>query len=137
MTDVRKTAPATHPTPSGATDSVVTECELTEAPDKVWKALTRPELLAAWLPEARACEILQAEPHRSLRYRWPSEKSVEGPTVESEVTFELSDTSNGGTHLRVIHRLTAVSAVARESKVVPFRRPRRGDTVAIALRWAA
>jgi uncharacterized protein YndB with AHSA1/START domain len=33
-------------------DAVVTECDLPEAPEKVWKALTAPELLAAWLPEA-------------------------------------------------------------------------------------
>ena len=29
--------------------AVVTECDLPDAPQKVWKALTQPELLAAWL----------------------------------------------------------------------------------------
>jgi hypothetical protein len=34
---------------------------------KVWKALTTPELLAKWLPEANDCEILTAELNRLLR----------------------------------------------------------------------
>jgi uncharacterized protein YndB with AHSA1/START domain len=30
-------------------NAVITECELPDAPEKVWRALTVPELLAAWL----------------------------------------------------------------------------------------
>jgi uncharacterized protein YndB with AHSA1/START domain len=88
--------------------SVVTECDLPETPDKVWKALTVPELLAAWLPDAVDSEILAAEPNRLLRYRWPAkedDRDEAGRTLESVVSFELSGTSAGGTHLRVVHRL--------------------------------
>jgi uncharacterized protein YndB with AHSA1/START domain len=89
-------------------NSVVTECDLPQTPDKVWKALTAPELLASWLPDAVDSEILAAEPNRLLRYRWPAredEKDERGRTLESVVTFELTGTAEGGTHLRVVHRL--------------------------------
>ena len=102
-------------------DSVVTECDLPEAPDKVWKALTVPKLQAAWLPDAVNSEILAAEPNRLLRYRWPGreeDRDERGQTLESVVTFELTGTKTGGTHLRVVHRLVSAS-----SNVIAFRRP--------------
>ena len=99
-------------------DAVVTECDLPEAPEKVWKALTAPELLAAWLPEAVDCEILAAEPDRLLCYRWragTADKDAVGRPLDSVVTFELTGTASGGTHLRVDHRVVAVAAV------IPFK----------------
>ena len=99
-------------------DAVITECDLPEAPEKVWKALTVPELLAAWLPEAVDCEILAAEPDRLLCYRWRAgtdDKDAVGRPVDSVVTFELTGTASGGTHLRVDHRVVAVAAV------IPFK----------------
>jgi uncharacterized protein YndB with AHSA1/START domain len=123
-------------------NSVVTECDLPQAPDKVWKALTVPELLAAWLPDAVNSEILSAEPNRLLRYRWPAkddERDEAGRALESVVTFELSDTSAGGTHLRVVHRLVAQAAVAKTNIVaLSARREKRFRTTNImALRLAA
>jgi len=117
--------------------SVVTECDLAEAPDKVWKALTVPKLLAAWLPDAVDSEILAAEPNRLLRYRWSGrdeDRDERGQTLESVVTFELTGTQNGGTHLRVVHRLVGAS-----SKVIAFRsRGRKSATSAVlGFRWAA
>jgi uncharacterized protein YndB with AHSA1/START domain len=71
-----------------AADSIALECELPEPPEKVWRALTVPDLLAAWMmpndikPEVGSrfafagpdapieCEILEAEPGRLLRYSW-------------------------------------------------------------------
>lgn len=109
----------------GPRSSVVTECDLPEAPDKVWKALTVPELLAAWLPDVVNSEILAAEPNRLLRYRWPGreeDRDERGQALESVVTFELSGTSDGGTHLRVVHRLVSAS-----SNVVAFRGKRREE----------
>ena len=101
-------------------NSVVTECDLPEAPDKVWKALTVPRLLAAWLPDAVNSEILAAEPNRLLRYRWPGreeDRDERGRTLESVVTFELTGTESGGTHLRVVHRLV----MAASSNILAFR----------------
>jgi uncharacterized protein YndB with AHSA1/START domain len=118
-------------------NSVVTECDLPDAPDKVWKALTVPKLLAAWLPDAVDSEILAAEPNRMLRYRWSGreeDRDERGRTLESVVTFELTGTDSGGTHLRVVHRLVGAS-----STVIAFRsRGRKPVTSAVAsFRWAA
>jgi uncharacterized protein YndB with AHSA1/START domain len=101
-------------------DAVITECDLPETPEKVWKALTVPELLAAWLPEAVDCEILAAEPDRLLCYRWRparQDRDAAGHVLDSVVTFELTGTETGGTHLRVDHRVLAV--------VIPFKLRKR------------
>jgi uncharacterized protein YndB with AHSA1/START domain len=113
-------------------DAVVLECDLPEPRDKVWRALTEKELLAAWLlpndirPEVGAkfklepacagcgacaackateCEILEAEPGRTLRWRQREPADAVSPRqyVESVVSFELADLPGGGTHLRVVH----------------------------------
>lgn len=101
-------------------DSLVFECDFEEPPEKVWRALTEPELLEAWLmneeprekEESRNtnstdCEILSAEPHRRLRYRWRDRESStedrEPRQVDSVVTVELSPGIGGGTHLRLTH----------------------------------
>ncbi len=107
---------------------VVTECDLADAPEKVWKALTAPELLALWLPEVNRSEIVTAEPNKLLRYRWAGrehDRDAAGRVVESVVSFELTGTPSGGTHLRVVHR------VAGESRVIPFV-PRRSATTSLA-----
>ena len=122
-------------------DAVVFECELAESRDKVWRALTEKQLLAAWLapndirPEVGAkfqlepateCEILQADPGRTLS--WRQREPSDGCLVESVVSFELADLPDGGTHLRVVHdRFKAVGNVVR----FPTR------TQAVSLRMAA
>jgi len=106
--------------------SVVLEYELAEPPQKVWRALTEPHLLAAWLgandirPEVGAefkfdgdrdtrapvhCRILEAQPNRRLRWcQWEQHDADAGSaTVESVVSFELSVLPSGGTHLRLVH----------------------------------
>lgn len=132
--------------------SVVTECDLPNSPENVWRALTVPELLAQWLPDVLKSEILAAEPHRLLRYRWPADehdRDEKGQPLESFVTFELTRTLSGGTHLRIVHRLAAVmrphGAVPVEGANVIAIKARRRDSVALArayiqprsLRWAA
>lgn len=116
-------------------DSIEFECKLPEPPEKVWRALTVPDLLAAWMmpndikPEvgsrfafAKAdapieCEILDAEPERLLRYSWrerPTPGNAADP-LDSIVTFTLGRTVSGGTHLRIVHdgfARVATSAVA-------------------------
>jgi uncharacterized protein YndB with AHSA1/START domain len=111
---------------TATTESVVIECDLPDPPEKVWRALTEQGLLGAWLmpndmrPEVGAqfrfrpgsgegaaveCEILAAEPHRILRWR-QSERhgsDAEPRSVDSVVSFELSRTPTGGTHLRLVH----------------------------------
>ena len=124
-----------HPCPTEAPLSF--DCELPDPPEKVWRALTEPELLAAWMmpndikPETGSrfsfsgpdapieCEILDAEPGRLLRYSWrerpePGDATRNGP-LDGIVTFTLDRTVSGGTHLRIVHdgfARTATPAVA-------------------------
>ena len=103
-----------------ALEEVDFEYDLEAPPEKVWRALTVPAFIAAWLmpntltkaepgerfafdgkrlglAEKIDCEVLTAEPERLLRYRWR-----EANEAESIVTFEL--TPHGlGTRLRVVH----------------------------------
>lgn len=114
MTD-EKQAPA-------AKDALAFECDLPDAPEKVWRALTVPELLAAWMmpndikPETGSrfafagpdtpidCEVLDAEPGRLLRYSWRERSQTnDADRLDSIVTFTLARTISGGTHLRIVH----------------------------------
>lgn len=122
----------------------MTECELPHAPDKVWKALTVPKLLAAWLPDAVNIEILAAEPNRLLRYRWPGkeeDRDAKGQTLESVVTFELTGTPAGGTHLRVVHRVTGASNIVSLKRRAPVAMAGTPHAMlahgSSGLRWAA
>jgi len=104
-------------------DSITYECELDASPEKVWRALTVPELLAQWLPTeapaegdapdaARfsAIETIESRPHEMLRYGL-READAEAGMEDSTVTFELRPTANGGTWLRLVH--VAVDARSR------------------------
>ena len=108
--------------PEESTESIVVECELDEPRDKVWRALTVPEIVAEWLNADDAAtqsrerreqpaskpldaaaleyEVIAAEPPSQLQYRL---REGNGIAVESTVTFELSDTPSGGTRLRIVH----------------------------------
>jgi len=114
--------------PNDAAESVVLECDLPEPPEQVWKALTEPALLAAWLmpndirPEPGArftfqadaeagggtieCEVLDVDAPRLLRYSWrsgASDRDAGERALDSVVTFVLAETADGGTHFRLVH----------------------------------
>jgi uncharacterized protein YndB with AHSA1/START domain len=94
------------------TRSVVIEREMPFPPEKVWRALTEPQLIEAWLMKndfaldvgrrftlkgdwgSVDCKLLAAEPNRRLAYSW------DAMGLESTVTWTLTPTS-GGTHLRM------------------------------------
>jgi uncharacterized protein YndB with AHSA1/START domain len=94
------------------TRSVVIEREVAFPPEKVWRALTQPHLIEAWLMKSdfepvvrhrfafRAdwgsvdCLVLEVETDRTLSYTWAA------LGLESVVTWTLSPTSKG-THLRM------------------------------------
>jgi uncharacterized protein YndB with AHSA1/START domain len=99
---------------SDSIDSVIVECELPDPPEKVWRALTEPDLVAEWLtadePAPIEREVVLEEPHRLLRVAWR-----DGRDIESHVTFELERTSTGGTNLRVVH--TGISEATTEEPV--------------------
>lgn len=133
------------------TESVIVDCDLAEPPEKVWRALTVPELLAAWLmpndfaPEVGhdftfrpgqgadiACAVLDVEENRLLRYSWREEDQP----VDSVVTVRLTPLAGGGTHLRLVHTGFPLRA-SRASLALS----RAGRTISAALhgglRWAA
>jgi uncharacterized protein YndB with AHSA1/START domain len=102
-------------------EAVTFECELDASPEKVWRALTVPELLAEWLPTSGSggdsepdavrfsgIETIESRPHEMLRYGL-HEARAEAGLEDSTVTFELRPTANGGTWLRLVH----VAAEAR------------------------
>jgi uncharacterized protein YndB with AHSA1/START domain len=94
------------------TRSVVVERELAYPPEKIWRALTQPHLIAEWLmqndfkPEtghrfnlrgewgAVDCQVLAVEPNRTVAYTWAA------MGLESVVTWTLTPTHTG-THLRM------------------------------------
>lgn len=98
--------------PDPDTRSVIVERELAFPPDKIWRAITQPHLIADWLmkndfkPElghkfnlsgdwgAVECQVLTIEPSRKLSYTWAAFG------LESVVTWTLTPTSKG-THLRM------------------------------------
>ncbi len=120
--------------PKDGAQSVIVECDLDAPPERVWRALTEPALLAAWLmpndmrPEVGhrftlkappgddggdiRCEVQAVEPHRLLRFTWRSDErahdSAGGP-LESTVTVVLARIASGGTHLRLVHSGLSVS----------------------------
>ena len=111
---------ATDTTARSQTESITFEFDLRHPPEKVWRALTDPALLAEWLlpvfdlelePGAAFtfktqphpgwdgsvnCRVLEIEPRRKLSYRWVV---VDMDTV---VTFTLAPTASG-THLSLVH----------------------------------
>jgi uncharacterized protein YndB with AHSA1/START domain len=108
----------------GETQSVSLEYDLPYRPEKVWRALTEPELLAQWLMANDMlpavghrftfkqeptrwwdgivqCEVLELEQHRRIRYTWRS--GPESSPLDTVVTWTLTPTPSGGTRLALEH----------------------------------
>ena len=97
---------------SAETRTVTIERDIAHPPEKIWRALTQPHLIAEWLMKndfqpaighrfelrgdwgAVACEVLTLEPNKTLSYSWAA------MGLDSIVTFTLTPTT-AGTHLRV------------------------------------
>jgi uncharacterized protein YndB with AHSA1/START domain len=116
-------------TAAKATQSIVVEYDLPYPPEQVWRALTEPQLLAAWLmpndikPQVGHrftfkaapmpgwdgivhCEVLLVEPHRRLRYSWRggSDRLKDyGAPLDTVATWTLTPSPTGGTRLRLDH----------------------------------
>ena len=111
----------THPnTEQQQTESLSLDFDLDHAPEKVWRALTDPALLAEWLlpvigfklepgaefmfkaPQAYpgwdgtvSCRMLEIEPIRKLSYTWTV------PFLETVATFTLTPSALG-TRLSIV-----------------------------------
>jgi uncharacterized protein YndB with AHSA1/START domain len=94
-------------------ESISFEFDLPHSPEKVWRALTDPDLLAEWLlpvvdlelePGAAFtfktqpypgwdgivnCRLIEIEPNRKLSYTWAV------PFLDTVVTFTLTPTASG------------------------------------------
>jgi uncharacterized protein YndB with AHSA1/START domain len=101
------------------TRSVVVEREFPHPPEKIWRALTQPHLIEAWLMKndfqpvvghsfnllgdwggVLDCEVLAIEANRTLSYTWNFTHEDAAFDLRSVVTFTLTPT-NAGTHLRM------------------------------------
>jgi len=101
------------------TRSVVVEREMPHPPDKLWRALTQPHLIAEWLMKndfapvvghrfnlrgewggVLDCEVLVVEPNKELAYTWNHVHDDPAFSLQSVVTFTLTPTA-AGTHLRM------------------------------------
>src|SRR4029079_11418173 len=102
--------------PRPAPLSVFAEREIPSAPEKLWRALTQPHLIEAWLMKndfkpsvghrfnlrgdwggVLDCEVLAVEPHRMLSYTWNFAHENPAFDLSSVVTFTLTP-SGAGTH---------------------------------------
>jgi uncharacterized protein YndB with AHSA1/START domain len=112
MTVADKTAPS-------QIETIAFEVDLAHSPEKVWRALTDPALLAEWLlpvvdlklePGAEFrfktqaypgwdgtvnCRFVESEKHRKLSYTWTV------PFLDTVVTFTLTPTASG-TRLTIV-----------------------------------
>ena len=108
-------------TAQSQTQSISLELDLPHAPEKVWRALTDPALLAEWLlpvvdrrlpldagaaftlrtqphpgwDGTVSCRVLEIEPHRKLSYAWTV------PFLDTVVAFALAPTA-AGTRLSIV-----------------------------------
>ncbi|MDQ0465983.1 uncharacterized protein YndB with AHSA1/START domain [Caulobacter ginsengisoli] len=86
-------------------DQIDLEFDLDEPADKVWRAISEPELRERWLganDNGVDCEVLEAQPDRLLRLGW-RETSPQGERIASTVTFVIGANAEGGVRLRIIH----------------------------------
>ena len=99
-------------TVAAETRSVIIEREMPHPPEKIWRALTQPHLIAEWLMKgdfkpvkdhrfkftadwgAVDCQVMAIEPNKTLSYTWAAYG------LKSVVTWTLTPTGKG-THLRM------------------------------------
>ena len=108
-------------TESAQSESISFEFDLNHSPEKVWRALTDPELLAQWLlpafdlklePKAAFtlktqpypgwdgtvnCQFVEIDAPKKLSYTWV----VGGMALDTVVTFTLTPTASG-THMTLV-----------------------------------
>jgi len=94
------------------TRAVIVERDIPHPPEKIWRALTQPHLIAEWLMKndfaaveghgftlsgdwgSVDCRVLSVEPNKTLSYTW------DAMGLESVVTWTLTPKGTG-THLRM------------------------------------
>ncbi len=89
-------------------DRLVLEYALEAPPEKVWRALSIPELREQWLPtgDLAQAEPLATTPGEAVSYRLRDDQP---PFLESVVTLQIVPGVGGGSLLRIIHQLDAAN----------------------------
>ena len=84
---------------------LVQDHDLDAPPEKVWRAITTPDLRERWLPREALSDPapLSSIPGEEVRYGM---RDGAPPHLESVVTFQISARPDGGTRLRIIHAVT-------------------------------
>lgn len=95
------------------TRTVVVEREITHPPEKLWRALTQPHLIAEWLMRndfepvvghrftlsgdwgGVECDVLAVEPGKTLTYTWNHVHDDPLYDLRSVVRFTLTPTASG------------------------------------------
>lgn len=95
------------------TRSVVVEREIAHPPEKLWRALTQPHLIAEWLMRndfepvvghrftlsgdwgGVECDVLAVEPGKTLTYTWNHVHEDPLYDLRSVVSFTLTPTASG------------------------------------------
>ena len=93
--------------------SVVVEREIAHPPEKLWRALTQPHLIAEWLMRndfapvvghrftlsgdwgSVECDVLTIEPGKMLTYTWNHVHDDPAYDLRSVVSFTLTPTASG------------------------------------------
>lgn len=103
---------------TGEAKTIHVDYDLGFPPEKVWRALTEPALVALWLMPGKvpiaavvghkftfqgpqmgdwdgtiACEVLEVEPPKRFRYSWRG--GMSSSRLDSEVTWTLTPTARG------------------------------------------
>ncbi|MFS8044227.1 SRPBCC family protein [Rhizobium sp. BR 314] len=88
-------------------NAIELEYEFSEPPQKVWRAVSIPELRENWLPKEALAdpEAISVTPGEEVRYRLRDDAP---PFFESIVTFRILPNASGGTSLRITHELDDV-----------------------------
>jgi len=86
-------------------EGLTLEYELDAPPETVWRAVSIAEYRERWLPGdlLADAEPVSSVPGEAISY---SMQDDDPPFLASVVTFEVAPTDDGGTRLRIIHRLS-------------------------------
>jgi uncharacterized protein YndB with AHSA1/START domain len=108
-------------TPEDSAVTVRFSVALPAPPDRVWQAITDPQLIACWLADAE----FEAELGGRVHLTWPGQDQMHGVVLDisppeylsyswieeggsSELSFDLAPAANDSTLLTLTHRGTSV-----------------------------
>ena len=123
---------------STETRAVVIEREFGHPPEKIWRALTQPHLLEAWLMKndfapivghrfnlsgdwggVLDCEVLEVEPNQTLAYTWDFAHDDPAFDLKSVVTFQGGQVVDSATQVVAAPATTGGTSVTEFHWVKP------------------